>query len=153
MNKCCNFDNDYELNPIELNLSQYNRYPFANYDDAVNNLMAKNLKPGEFGVAYYWDEDSDFGISTIFAIGNLKRGGNQIFKNSKQLEELYGDILNKVIGQNTAVNDCINSINMANKNYGGIAQRVKECEDYAKLLSTKINTVKWIDIDRYTDDL
>lgn len=146
-------ENNYDILPNRTNINSYNRYPFANYQEAVDNLTVKSLQPGEFAVAYYWDETSVIGISAVFAIGNLKKHGNQIFKNALQIEALYGDMLAKVGHQNIAINDCINTLNMTNKNYAAIHKLVHEIDAYAHSLEHKISGCTFVDLDKYTEDL
>lgn len=67
-------NNQYEILPTaKSNINAYNRYPFTCYEEAVQNIMQKNLKPGEQAVAYYFDENSIIGINAITAFGNLKK--------------------------------------------------------------------------------
>jgi hypothetical protein len=83
----CPYLNGKEITPIEINslqtnINQYNRYPFKDREEAVYNMKLKKLLPGEIAIGYYYTADEEGkinGIDCIFGVGNLK-GNDTIIK-------------------------------------------------------------------------
>ena len=73
--------NPIEINSLQTNINQYNRYPFENKEEAILQMKKKRLLPGEMAIGYYYesnDEGKLTGINCIIGIGNLKNNDNII---------------------------------------------------------------------------
>lgn len=144
--------NPYDILPTQSNINQYNRYPFKSYEDAVTNLKMKTLQPGEMAVAYYFDQNTVIGINAVFAFGNLKRTGNIIFKNGDMFDNQMDHVNHIVSKQSKVINQLVDSINHANKNWSGIEVRLNKLTDQFEQ-TVKTQHVQLIDLDHYTLDL
>lgn len=146
-------NNQYEILPTtKSNINAYNRYPFTCYEEAVQNLMQKNLKPGEQAVAYYFDENSIIGISAITAFGNLKKAGNIIFKSGQDLDRELEHLHKDVVMHKKVINNMVDTINHANKNWSQIEGRIKKIEQKFDKEHDTLH-VQVIDLDNYDLDI
>ena len=64
-------------NPYSL-IHPFNKVCFKNYTEAVSMLKHKDLIPGEYAFAYYYDKTADFGVNAIGAVGSIKVGAANI---------------------------------------------------------------------------
>lgn len=88
---------------------QFNKVCFKNYNEAVTMLKHKELLPGEFAFAYYYDKAADFGVNAIAAVGSIKVGApNIIFDNASLIQNTFNDINYTVASNNEKVEDCKN---------------------------------------------
>lgn len=146
-------NNQYEILPTaKSNINAYNRYPFACYEEAFQNLMAKHLSPGEQAVAYYFDQDSLIGINAITAFGNLKSAGNIIFKNGQDMDRDLEHIHHDVVKQKNVINRMVDTINHANKNWSQIEGRIKKIEQKFDKEHDTLH-LQMINLDTYDLDL
>lgn len=143
----------YEIYPsTKGSLSSYNRYPFASYDEAVNNLKQKSLQPGEMAIAYYFDQDSIIGINAALAFGNLKKQENIIFKNPELYNEEVLNINKELSNARCNINKIIDAINHSNKIYSEIADKVNDLDE--KMNETHDTLyVQMLDLNTYNLDL
>lgn len=91
---------------------------FMNYDIAEQTLLNKVLLPGEVAFAYYYDELSPSGQSTIAAVGPLTHGScNIIFKNSVTIDAIRDRLMLTITDVNSSINylreELLESINKA----------------------------------------
>lgn len=91
---------------------------FMNYDIAEQTLLNKVLLPGEVAFAYYYDELSPSGQSTIAAVGPLTHGScNIIFKNSVTIDAIRDRLMSTITDVNSSINylreELLESINKA----------------------------------------
>ena len=78
---------------------------FMNYDIAEQTLLNKVLLPGEVAFAYYYDELSPSGQSTIAAVGPLTHGScNIIFKNSVTIDAIRDRLMSTITDVNSSIN-------------------------------------------------
>lgn len=94
-----------KLYPDNSLIHTYNKKIFADYNTAVEQLMYKVLCPGEIGFAYYYDENSEYGINAIFAVGPIiQGGGNILFKNALELNQIFNELNNTITNINVSIN-------------------------------------------------
>lgn len=145
--------NEYEIIPTKGNINAYNRYPFKDFSDAVNNINSKSIQPGEIAFAYYYDPAATNGINVLLGVGSLKKFGNIIFLNSADVERLYNDVNDKVMNQNNAINRCIDLVNNSYGDYKTIKKELAEILIYLNDVRESLKDIEWIDIDEYNDDI
>lgn len=117
--------------PSEALVHPYNTKVFKDYDTAVEMLMYKVLVPGEVAFAYYNDEECEYGINAIFAVGPIVHGcGNIIFQNALELQRIFDNLDTTIADVNTSINRYTDDLkNMINDISNNLDQKLQDCID------------------------
>lgn len=141
-------------NPYSL-IHPFNKVCFKNYKEAVTMLKHKNLIPGEFAFAYYYDKTADFGVNAISAVGSIKVGAaNIIFDNSEFTTSAINELKLTVLANNEKVESVQNIIEQLKEKFDIIDDAIDSIEKTEQVIddiSTKIaeqNSVNASIIDR-----
>lgn len=117
--------------PSEALVHPYNTKVFKDYDTAVEMLMYKVLVPGEIAFAYYNDEQCQYGINAIFAVGPIVHGcGNILFKNALELQRIFDSLDTTIADVNTSMNRYYDDLkDMITNISDNLDNRLQDCID------------------------
>ena len=118
-------------NPYSL-IHPFNKVCFKNYTEAVSMLKHKDLIPGEYAFAYYYDKTADFGVNAIGAVGSIKVGAaNIIFNNAEVTDK--------------ALNDLKTIVQSNNEKVETVTEIIDQLTDKFNIISSVIDNVSVID--------
>ena len=118
-------------NPYSL-IHPFNKVCFKNYTEAVSMLKHKDLIPGEYAFAYYYDKTADFGVNAIGAVGSIKVGAaNIIFNNAEVTDK--------------ALNDLKTIVQANNEKVETVTEIIDQLTDKFDIISSVIDNVSVID--------
>lgn len=116
----------------------FNKVCFKNYTEAVSMLKHKDLIPGEYAFAYYYDKTADFGVNAIAAVGSIKVGAaNIIFNNAEVTDKVLNDLKTIVQSNNEKVETVTDIIDQLTDKFNIISSVI----DNVSIIDSQLNDI------------